>query len=184
MRVFVDAVSCSLTAVTLRPRLQMSPLGHDVDRLHMLCGLVMCRSVDAVKAEAGWAGTWSLFIKSLCMLVYSLFSLILAVNLSQATHHHPRRHRTCIEGCAACGGATTDTDGCHDAILAPRDTVDTGMGLSVCIVRVRCTVSHTHTHTSSFNVLYFCWYIVSFRTTRLNCCAHMCNSTIISRVSE
>ena len=35
----------------------MSPLGHDVDRLHMLCGLVMCRTVEDVKTEAGWPGT-------------------------------------------------------------------------------------------------------------------------------
>lgn len=38
-------------------REEMSPLRHNVDRLHMLCGLVMCRSVEDVKAEAGWKGT-------------------------------------------------------------------------------------------------------------------------------
>lgn len=37
-------------------REEMSPLQHDVDRLHMLCGLVMCRSVEDVKVEAEWKG--------------------------------------------------------------------------------------------------------------------------------
>mmetsp|Transcript_14852 Transcript_14852/g.38086 ORF Transcript_14852/g.38086 Transcript_14852/m.38086 type:complete len:578 (-) Transcript_14852:156-1889(-) len=103
-------------------REEMSPLRYNVERLHLLCGLVMCRSAEDVKVEAGWCGTGS---ESRSALLGSIHKLIPTDVMMPTGRLRTLLEQSWVHQCQSCEyhNVSSDAMALLEDHACPRETV-------------------------------------------------------------